>query len=254
MAKRLYKMKIDFQNLINKEHGKSAFVVGMGPSLGNHIDKISELSKNDNYVLISCNDVDIHTNLNPHYWVWANSEDNIGRIYQRLNSKNSTLIYADSVDLTERSKVEELLSINYVSYDERHHNDQKCGNGKCCDHMIPGRLTIQEELKKYTNFNERYTNIGTIAIHMLSVAILLGCKNIFVTGVDLDYSKGYFGGKKGDQARNFHSCRESFTNNLKTILDTIALINNSAKNIGTNIYCLDKDLPISTILEHSIIK
>lgn len=244
-------MKLEFKDVINKESGKTAIAIGMGPSLGKHIEQINKLSQNKAYVIISCNDVDKFTSINPHYWVWANSEDNIKKTYQRLNSKTAIVVYADSVDLTPRNKVASLLSVDYLPYDQRHtQNNHRCGGGKCCDFAIPGRLTIQEELKKYTNYNKLYGAGNTVALHMLSLGVLLGCKNIFVTGVDLDYSKGYVHGHNAAQARAAHGRSESFTRNLSTILSDVEVIRDSAKNIGADIFCLDDGLPISTILKH----
>lgn len=245
-------MKLEFKNVINKYKDKTAIVIGLGPSLASHIDKIQQLPRNGDFVLIGCNDIDVHTSISPNYWVWANSEDNIKRTHKRLNSKkHTTVVYADSVDLTPRSAVDKLLTVDYLPYDQRHFEGNRCGGEICCKHIVPGRLTIQEELKKFTNYNKYPTISGTVAVQMLPLAILLGCKNIYITGVDLDYSKGYVGGRNAHRAKSFHEGGDSFTKNMPTILDTMTIINDSAKNIGVNIYCLDDGLPLSSVFEHS---
>lgn len=213
--------ELSFNDIINKEKGKIAIVVGLGPSLLPDLEKIKKLDL-DKYVIISCNDVDLITDLNFNYWVWANSIDNIEKTYIRLNRKKSTLVFADSVDPTPRNRFQSLLECDYLPYDQRHFNGNHCtwGNGlngraSCCNNMVDGRLTIQEELKKYCNFQESYGGGETVAVHMLSLAILLGCKEIYITGVDLDYSKGYVNGK---------SHYDSFNQYLPSILDRKSVV------------------------------
>lgn len=243
-------MKLEFKDVINKESGKSAIVIGTGPSLGKHIDKINQL-KNNGFVLISCNDIDVYTSIEPDYWVFANSEATIKTMYGRLNAKSRTIIvYADSVDLTPREDVDAWLKVDYLPYDQRHFGGQKCGAGACCKHIIPGRLTIQEELQKYTAHNVRPVHSGTVAVQMLPLAVLLGCKNIYVTGINLDYSRGYVNGHDVARAQALHTQPESFAQNIDSILETIAIIRDAANNIGVNIYCLDENLYISKVLKY----
>lgn len=243
-------MKLEFKDIINKESDKNAIVIGMGPSLGKHINKINQL-KNNGFVLISCNDVDAFTSIDPDYWVLANSEATIRAMHLRLNTKKAVVVYADSVDLTPRDEVDQCLKVDYLPYDQRHFNGHKCGAGACCKHIIPGRLTIQEELKKYTNHSTMPVHSGTVAVQMLPLAVLLGCKNIYVVGVDLDYSKGYVNGHNSAQARALHTQPESFAPHISSILETIAIIRDAANNIGVNIYCLDENLYISKVLKHA---
>lgn len=244
-------MKLEFKDVINKESDKSAIVIGTGPSLGKHIDRINQL-KNNGFVLICCNDIDVYTSIIPDYWVLANSEATIKTIHDRLNNKKTIVVYSDSVDLTPREDVDALLKVDYLPYDQRHFDGNKCGAGACCKHIVPGRLTIQEELQKYTGHHTRPVHSGTVAVQMLPLAILLGCKNIYVTGVDLDYSGGgYVNGQDKARAHQLHSQPESFAANLPSILETMAIIRDSATNIGVNIYCIDNNLHISKILPYS---
>lgn len=236
--------KIEFKDIINRESGKNAVVLGLGPSLKAHIEKVKQLG--NDFVIIVCNDIDTYTDINRFdYWVWANSQYTIKHTHERLNSKNAFVVYADSVDLTPREKVDQLLTATYTSFDQRHFDGRKCAYGLCCDHIIPGRLTIQEEYKNYTNYHTYSTSSDTVAIHMLYLAVLLGCKNIYVTGLDLNYAKGYVNGGKVHQVYI-----DEFNLVQGRTLDTIKTINDSAKNINVNIYCLDQGLPISNILEY----
>lgn len=250
-------MKLDFKDIINKEAGKSAIVVGHGPSLKNHLNKIIDTyNSNKDFIIISCNDADFIQEININYWVWANSEGTIKKMYKRLNNRKATIVYADSVDLTPRNEISRLLSVDYLPFDQRHFKEKSCADGPwnspyapCCKRIIPGRLTIQEEFQKYTNCHKYDIYSDTVAIHMLYISILLGCKNIYVTGTDLDYSKGYVNNiGKQNQSINETTIKSALAFRPR-ILETIKFINEAAKNIDRNIYCLDRNLPISNVLE-----
>lgn len=229
-------------DIINNEYGKTAFICGLGPSLSDTIDHIT---KNRNkIVLISCNDIDLNTNLNPDYWVFANSVQTFPSMLSRFKKyKDTIIVHSDSVDSTPREWIEKnLINLKYVGYDQRHFNNSKCNdcpNG--CVNFIEGRLTIQEELQNFTNYNKRYSSGDTVAVHMLALSILLGCKKIYITGVDLDYTKGYYNSSmiNGD----------SFNPYLQNILNDLKIVNSSAKNIGLEIINLSEYSHLSSILK-----
>ena len=62
-----------------------------------------------------------------------------------------------------------------------------CEFYNCCKNIINNRLTIQEELMKYTKSEIHYSSANTVAMHMLAFSILLGCKTIYLFGLDLNY-------------------------------------------------------------------
>lgn len=226
--------KLSFNDIIDKEKGKTAIVIGLGPSLNGDIETIKGLYDNDDYILIGCNDYDLMTDLYIDYWVHANSIDTVGKNHKRYNSRDSLLVYADSVDSTNKILVDRLLSVDYLAYDQRHFNGMHCTWGKgtggrhiCCGNMEEGRLTIQEELMRYTNHEKHYGGGDTVALHMVSLAILLGCKEIFLTGIDLDYSKGYINGGKSF---------DSFNQYLPRILDDFTIIKDSANSVDVNVF------------------
>jgi hypothetical protein len=135
-----------------------------------------------------------------------------------------------------------MKNFNYIGYDQRHFNNSKCNNcPNGCDNFIEDRLTIQEELQNFTNYNKRYSSGDTVAVHMLALSILLGCKKIYITGVDLDYTKGYYNSSmlNGD----------SFDPYLQNILNDLKIINSSAKNIGVEIINLSQSSHLSTVLK-----
>jgi hypothetical protein len=234
-------VQYDFEQVKNKHSGKVAFVCGLGISLSDTIDYIKK--NREDIILISCNDIDILTDLQPDYWVWSNTQP-VNTLYERLKKlPNTKIVHADSVDPTPRGLIEEKIKeFNYIGYDQRHFNNSKCNNcPNGCTNFIEGRLTIQEELQNFTNYNKRYSSGDTVAVHMLALSILLGCKKIYITGVDLDYKKGYYNSSmiNGD----------SFDPYLQNILNDFEIINNSTKNIGVEVINLSQTSYLSTILK-----
>jgi len=221
----------DISNLINKHKGEIGFVAALGPSLKSHLEYI----KSKKAITISTNDFDLMTDIEPNYWMMANSSPNsIPRMIQRINNLNSIdIIYADSVDPTPRNHVESIMNRDFYGYDQRHFDGKECGYcPQGCRNLISDRLTIQEHLQSYTKHNERYSPSDTVATHMLAMAILMGFSKIYIAGCDLDYTKGYVDGVTTN--------RDTFNPYLKNILNDFRIINDSANNIGTKIYNLSE--------------
>ncbi len=230
----------DIINLIDSVNNKTAFVAALGPSLRPYIEWINN---NRNYLtLISCNDVDLMTPLSPDYWGFANSIQTMPFMAERFKSyPNSTIVYADSVDQTPRSQVEKILDKDFYGYDQRHFNGQTCS--KCpnrCANVIPERYTIQEHLQQYTNHSERYSTGDTVAVHLTALAVLLGCKKIYIAGCDLDYSKGYV------NQVSFNN--DSFSPYIQNIINDFKIIAKSAQNIGAEIINLSSISPLQQVL------
>ena len=235
----------DLTDLINLEENKTAIVCGLGPSLSESIEYITK--NREDIVLISCNDIDLVTSLSPDYWVFANSVQTVSFMNKRFrNHPKSTIVHSDSVDTTPRKWIEStLFDLNYVGYDQRHFNNTKCNNcPNNCENFIDSRLTIQELLQKKTNNDERYSSGDTVAVHMLALSILLGCKKIYITGVDLDYRKGYY-----SSYMRPHSVIE-FDPYIDNILNDFRIICDSAKNIGVEIYNTSDTSPLKTIFKN----
>lgn len=234
----------NFEKIKNSHSGETAFVCGLGPSLSNNIDYIK--NNRNEIVFISCNDIDVVTNLSPDYWVWANSLTTAIHTLERFKKNpNSTIVHADSVDPTPNWWIDgNFKDVNYIGYDQRHFNNSKCKNcPNGCSNFIEGRLTIQEELQKYTNYKEKYSSGDTVAVHMLALSILMGCKKIFITGVDLDYKKGYYNSYRPPIMAT------EFDPYLKNILNDFEIINESAKNIGVEIINLSNYSHLTSIFK-----
>ena len=234
----------DLIDFIDKEKNKIAYVCRMGPSLKDYLPII----ENTNNVVISCSDVDTMTNIIPNYWVFANSvEGSAIRMNHRWkNFNNTVIVHSDSVDVTTLSWLRENVTNTYIGYDQRHFNDSDCVNcPNKCSNRIPGRKTIQELLMKYSKYNKRYGTGHTVAIHCLSLAILLGCTEIYLFGIDLNYSLGYVDNKTVNN--------DSFSYWLPEIIEDFKIINESAKNLGINIYNTSEISPLKEIFENKTI-
>jgi hypothetical protein len=234
-------MQLKFKDVINKHKGKKCIVVGHGPSLNSYLDKLSLYKKND-YIIIGCNNWDeFYIDTPPHYWVNANNQDDTKVFLKNINTYKPIWVYADSVDLTDYSWIDENIKTDYLPYDQRHFYGKKCylcENG-CGKNFNSQRLTIQEELQKYTGFEKAYGAGHTVALHMLSLSILLGFSEIYVVGLDFDYHKGY---AKNSTNRPTPEVNYFDINKYgHEVLKDVEIIGDSAKKIGTKMYNLNKE-------------
>lgn len=228
------------EDFIGKERNKIAYVCGMGPSLKNYLSQV----ENTENVVIACSDVDTMTNIIPDYWVFANSgagsSPNMNERWKKF--KDTVIVHAYSVDSTPNSWIRENVITNYIGYDQRHFNDTDCSN--CpggCNNRISGKKTIQEILMNLSNYERRYGTGHTVAVHCLALAILLGCSEIYLFGIDLDYSLGY--------VDNNTTNNDSFSPWLPEILEDFQIMKESAQNMGIKIYNMSEVSPLKKIFE-----
>jgi len=180
-------------------------------------------------------------------------------MYDRYNNKKATIIYEEGLDWTPREKVDELLIVDYLPYDQRHIHG-KCTGGKrndgtnwCCDFYIEERKTLQTyfaeitEIAKVDAYLVNFSMYGNVSLNMVMVAVILGCDPIFIFGVDLDYSTPYV-----DGSYNYAWEREK-RNQLqiesKGILKGLEVINKCAENINVDIYNMDEKSPLKQIFK-----
>jgi|APGre2960657373_1045057.scaffolds.fasta_scaffold00085_31 hypothetical protein len=249
-------MKISFKDIIDSHNNKIGMCVATGFSLKPYLEMLSLLSKDmkNKYCFLSVNEFESMFDLDADYRVVANSMFTVAKEYERFNNKKNTkLLYADTVDLTDKEFVSKFLKINYLPYDQRHFKHTHCtwgsgvgGRSECCENICEDRVTIQEELQKYTKSNLTYGTGSTVALHMLAFSILMGCKTIYIFGVDLDYSKGYAGGN----IVNY----DTFTPYLNEILNDFKVIKEMAQNIGVDIYTTSEDSPLTTVFQYKEFK
>lgn len=213
-------MKLEFSSIIDLHKNKPALVVAHGSSL----DSISVSSfKDKGCVLFGCNEWMYFYDVYPDFWVIANTVINMRRWQQVINRYYDKLIlcYSNSVDTTDEQWVENNITTNYLPYDQRHF-------GKC--------ITIQEKLKEYTKYDKLYGSGDTVAVHQLAFAVLAGCNPIHFIGIDLDY-KSYAKNKVNMKIFD----KMGISNYYDRIINDLNVINESAKNIGVNIYNLNKN-------------
>lgn len=266
-----------FSDIINKEKEKTGIVMGLGPSLRDYINSIKNLEQNkDRFSIISCNNIDVMSEVIIDYWILAQPTDyqnplHIPLAKDRYNKMGATFLYTDCLDLTPRDQVDELLSgIDYIGYDQRHFNSEKCGwldvHGRppsCCNGIIQGRLCIQEEFQKYTGYDVRYGSGDTVGVHMVSLGVMLGLNPIYITGIDLDYTNGYFNndfeGEEGTKRLGMRleeriKMGMDNINRVPDLVDRIVkdmnIIKESAKKIGVKIYNTSKKSRLNEVFEY----
>lgn len=245
-------------DLINKHVGKTAHVIGNGPSAKDTIKNLVNKSRDE--IVICCNDIDIHLSniglsihdLKPDYWVLANPAMTVENSYHRINAMSSyggcllngdSVLYSHSQDIVDIS--DQLLEIDFLGYDQRHFNGKTCPDiAPCCiknmHKIMQGRQTIQEVLQSYTKHDCHYGGGSTVAVHMLAFAIVMGCSKIYLSGVDLDYKLGYFDNKKSMNNDSFDRCPD--------IAIDFSIIKDSARRIKVEILNLSPTSPLNDIL------
>lgn len=242
-------MRLELNDIKNKEKDKVGIVCGLGGSLKDYLSQFEELSKDkDNYCTISCNKYNSMTKLDADYWVVANSVFTVEKFYKTFNSMKSTLVYADSVDTTNKIFVDNHLKIDYIAYDQRHFKGQPCAKRmSCCRNIQPERLTIQEYLQQMSGHDKHYTDAGTVGIHMIALAIILGCNLIYVSGIDMDYKTGYVNGSKVIKHDDIGKYKPLFNQQSKIIVE-------SAEKLGVNIINLNQNSPFDSIKKGEFVR
>lgn len=195
----------NFNFLLNKESGKNCLIIGGAPSINDiQFEKF-------NGILISMGDIPerIKEKRQVDYWISANTIfPRPDKHFDRLNQfKGTTLVFSDSVLNStvpiDYEIIKNNLKIPWFEFDQRHFNglgcDQQIDNHfnldleeplNCCQYKK--EITIQEYLKDTYNLDSHYSSGATVAIHALALAIILGCKKIYLGGIELPkYEKDY---------------------------------------------------------------
>lgn len=184
-------MKLPFSHIINKHKGKTAFVIGHGPSQCKHVDLINRYQNHD-HIRLDCNDWYNFCEKEPTYCVIANSVYTIKEKINKMNEYKCMILYSDSVDLTPREWIKKHLKPDYIAYDQRHRNGDACPTKReCCKHAIPGRRTIQEHLMDVSGIKAGFYPANLVTSSSLAFALIMGCNPIYLSGIDMDYKIGY---------------------------------------------------------------
>jgi len=260
------------ESIINLHKGKPGYVIGLGPSLSSHLQFFKDIDKESNCV-ISCNNVDIMTDIIPHYWVIANNlpEFAVHNNSTRFNKMPSCLIYnyrADGSQYSlskpgiydsERLDIEEnMLSIDFIPFHDAIRMDSSIAS-----HNITelSDKTFHESYCEYVGVEvwdpkDIGASLTTVALHMLKIAIMSGCNPIKISGVDLDYTKGYV--NNSPEKGNFESAsRRALGMDLmnggserEKTLKYFDAINKDAMSIGVEIYSTIPDGFINSVFPY----
>ncbi len=250
-------MKLQIKDILYKHKNIPSIVIGHGPHLDNIKPRLQEL-KNKGFILVGTNDWYCFYDVEPHHCVICNHIYSISRNYEDMNKYKTTIIYADTQELTNRKRIDDILKVDYLPYDFRHIGCNPCSPypkwryfwehehhfpdeaKTCCDHFISGRLTLQEELQKLSGHKEM-CSIGITLNKQLQFSILLGCNPIYLAGFNLDYSVGYSTLIKPTRLEtDTTSWKEPEMQN--TYHNDFRIMNESAKLLGIKIINLNKNL------------
>ena len=256
-------MKLSLHDIDDKEKGKIGLLIAHGPSLEKDIQRIFELSlQKEKFSTFTTGEAKILENMGFNfqldYWTIANTDFTVAKNYSDINKYEKVkFLYAEAVDKSPNP--ESVLKVDFIPYDQRHFSEQNCvknwkpgdsnysssGYYYCCankpEDFFVGKQTLQEYVQTKCSFDKHYSTASTSALHMLATAIITGCKEIYLFGVDLDYSIGYADGKTTNN--------DSFSPYIKEIIDDFKILNDSAKNIGIKIYNMSFSSPLASIFD-----
>ena len=272
-------MILEIKDIIDKHKGKPALVIGNGPSLTPSIKKDISKFNSDNIITFGMNCWYEFYNKIPEYWIIAEPSLPLPRLISEIKKFNIPVLYPDVVDLTPRKFIEE-NDITCLPFDRIHYNNSDCGDKlpwyekfknwndpidhSCCEGFIPGRKSIQEEFGTYCNSDKidfpfvkrklldfdaplndsvirTYGPGRSVILHGLSFATMMGCNPIYIIGFDWDYSKGYSGQINTEDEYTLLSDPPNLSGFTDDVMEDLNIINELSKNIGTNIYNLNKN-------------
>lgn len=207
-------MKMKFDDIINRHSGSTAYILGLGPSLDINHDKYRALSKEEGNIFFSCNHAyNYIPAIELDYLITANSVFTVKNQHAYFNQGGKTLLWADTVDDTSLDEANRLLTIDWLNYAER------------------GKDSVQNKVREYCNSPVHLSAPGTVVGSIICFAILMGCTDIYIDGLDLDYGKGYCNGHEIGREQGANAL-VSIQHSMSDYIKNIELI---AKNKGINI-------------------
>ena len=191
-------MKINsFDYFYNKEKDRNCLILGGARS-------INEINySNFRGVVISMGDIPIrlYGKCKIDYWIASNSIFPVPDVdFKKINKLDTTtFLFAHSVMRKQNYDIiKKNLKVPWFEYDQRHFGGKACNNQidtrffvkkkqDCCEKI--GDITLQEYLQKKFNTTGHYSTGETVALHALALAIILGCKRIYIGGVEIPIYK-----------------------------------------------------------------
>lgn len=207
-------MQIQLEQLFNKHKNMPCVIVGGSQTMMDfNYKKFKGI-----IISVGSSILRIHNRFEPHYLVGSNNEFPVIEISHHLNflnklNKNIIWVMSDTgcynTLFTENKKIwDHKLKINYVKYDDRHFENKKCSpEQRCCKYLklYPNRQTLYEILFSFCKKkNPIKKNGATSAEYALGLSLILGCKPIFIQGVDIP-TKYYHGKQIGKKYYGYKS-------------------------------------------------
>lgn len=121
-----------------------------------------------------------------------------------------------------------------------HNSGHSRNDRRCCDMNIPKRVPLQEYLQNLTETKQHYSTGDSVSIHAIAFAIIMGCNPIYISGMELDYSKGYANPNFLTNANHIHGS-SAFTPVRENFFNDLNILNESAKSRNIEIINLTKD-------------
>ena len=158
--------------MVDSHKDKKALVMAHGPSL-------LDLHKPDyeQHVKITCNDfhkIEFLDDFKPDFWCGANSYEAIEEPINECFKHDITAV----VTVPRKWQFIKLINIS------KNHRKQNLFTP-----WIWNNRSLQAVLARVFKLSHTYSHCNTITIHMIALALILGCKEIDIAGFDMSYSK-----------------------------------------------------------------
>lgn len=200
--------------------GMKAVCVGLGPSMD--LEWINSLDRNE-YIVLVCNlwykFADIR---NPDYWLVANNLESmrLKAMAPAINEFRGTYIYRDDLDRTSVSE--------YINQDVD-------------IHPFGENPSLPELLARDCGMADApYQAVHSVMVHMVALAMLMGCDVITITGCDLEYGNGYFGNDTNTHKEGYdQGLATQRMGELDMVVDEILALREYGAHIGSRVISKD---------------
>lgn len=210
-------MKLKIIDLLNIHKNEPCLILGSGKSLYE-----VDYEKFDGKIIAVGTTILRLKNLKKiSYLVSANNHFPIPEIKMHLkflnDLKNITWLMSDTAaynDIWTKNDqyLKDNLTINWLNFDDRHENGNKCNPKQECCNLIGKEdvITLQEFFFKNFTGKKNFFKAITVAEFGIIFAMLFGCNPIYLAGIDLP-AKNYYGHKSN---KKYFGVESSFANNI----------------------------------------
>ena len=200
--KKNFNKEKNINSFIDKHKNEKCVIVGASHTM----HKFNFENFDGKKIILGTTLLRIKKRFKPDYLISSNNIFPVPEIKEHLdilNSyKNMTWFFTNSqlysnIWTKSKSFLGKNLKINYVAFDDRHFNKKKCKPKKtCCSFLkiYPNNINIYDLLIKKASLNKenyKFDQGISIAEAGLALALLMGFKEIYITGVSLSLNKKY---------------------------------------------------------------